>query len=147
MEIFGTSSALIYDINLIIQIILVTAFLIDAFVIKPKRRLKAHGTIMATGTVINLLAVLLIMGPSLIRNWGAIAADPTNLGALITLAHASLGILALSGGVVFSYRFLSGVKSNKLACGKRRSMRLAILFWTLGLLLGLGFYVYYYVLV
>lgn len=145
MEIFGTSSLLIYDVNLIIQIVLVTAFIVDAFLIKPRRRLKAHGVIMTTGTLINLSTVLLIMGPSLIRNFGAILADPASAGALITLAHASVGLIALVGGLVFSLRFLSGVRTNKLACGKRPQMRLAITFWILGLLLGLGFYIYYYV--
>jgi hypothetical protein len=145
VELFGTSSALIFDVNLIIQILVMGAFIVDAFGIRPKRRLKAHGIIMTTGTVINLVTVLLIMGPSLVLNWGAIAAQPISAGALITLAHVALGLVALGGGVLFSLRFLSGVRSNKLACGKRPSMRLAILFWMLGLLLGVGFYAYYYI--
>ena len=147
MELFGTSSGILFDFNLIVQLFLMVLLAFGSYVMKTKHQMKNHGVIMATGTSINLVMVLLVMGPSLIRNWGAIVADPTNLGAIVTLAHVAMGLIALVGGVLFSFRFVSASRSGgKLACGKRPSMRAVMALWMLGLLLGLGFYTYYYVL-
>ena len=109
MSIFGTSAAPIYDVNLIVQVILVTMLAVG-FV--RRRILRQHGTIMATATTLNLVATLLVMAPSLIRNFGAITSEPFTLGAGITISHSIAGSVAMFLGLLFSLRFLRAVKDS-----------------------------------
>ncbi len=145
MVIFGTSSDIIFDINLIIQLFLLLFLLVGVYIKRVKRVIKNHGYIMILATIGNLLMTLLIMAPSLIINWGAIVSNPTNPGVIITLIHVVVGLTAIIGGLLFSTRFLIALRrSSALKCGKRRSMLVVACFWILSIILGLGFYLYYY---
>ncbi|MFW9851159.1 MAG: hypothetical protein ACFFF4_18685 [Candidatus Thorarchaeota archaeon] len=145
MVIFGTSSDLIFDINLIIQLFLLLFLVIGVYIKRVKRVTKNHGYIMALATISNLLMTLLIMAPSLIINWGAIVSNPTNPGVIITLIHVVVGLTAIIGGLLFSIRFLFALRRGKgFSCGKRRSMLVVAGFWTLSIIFGLSFYLYYY---
>ena len=144
LVIFGTTAELIFDINLIIQIILIVLLSIGVF---QKRNWKYHGTIMAIGTLTILVTVLLIMAPSLIANWAAIVLAPTSPGVLITLTHVIIGLLALGIGLFFTIRFLYfSTTSKPLICGTRLQMRIQFTIWFLALIFGLAFYVFYYVI-
>ena len=142
MVIFGTLSAVLFDANLIIQIVLLIWLIFGAL---NKRELKRHGTIMAIGAISNLVTILFIMGPSLIRNLPALVTPPVTLGVVITVAHAILGLVAITGGLLFSLRFVLQLRAKQpLACGKRWMMRTEITLWLVTLLLGIGFYAFYY---
>jgi len=142
LSIFGTSAAPIYNVNLIVQVILVMMLAVG-FV--RRRILRQHGTIMATATALNLVATLLVMAPSLIRNFGAITSEPFTLGAGITISHSIAGSIAMFLGLLFSLRFLRAVKDSKpLACGTRRLMLVTAALWLYSLGGGLAFYAYYY---
>ncbi len=143
MVIFGTPAELIFDINLIIQFVLLALIIVGVF---QKRQWKYHGTIMTIATFSTLITALSIMIPSLVINWGAIVAAPTSPGALITLVHATFGSLAILVGLFFSFRFLYKAFSKQpLICGNRTQMRIVITLWLLGFVFGLAFYLYYYV--
>jgi hypothetical protein len=140
--IFGTYSELIFDFNLIVQMVLLVWLVFGAL---NKRQRKRHGTIMAIGTICNLLTILFIMGPSLIRNLPALVTPPVTLGVVITVVHAVLGLVAIVGGLLFSLRFVLQLRAKQpLACGKRWMMRTVIALWLVTLVLGVGFYVFYY---
>jgi len=144
MVIFGTTAELIFDINLIMQIILIVLLSIGVF---QKRKWKYHGTIMAIGTITMLVTVLLIMAPSFMANWAAIVLAPTSPGVIITLIHVIIGLLALGIGLFFTMRFLYfSTTSKPLICGTRRQMRIQFTIWFLALIFGLAFYVYYYMI-
>lgn len=144
MGIFGTSAGIIFDINLVMQLVLLI-FLVAGVVLKRPR--KRHGIIMASATLANLATILLIMGPSLVRNFGAIIADPLSAGAMTTIAHAMLGTITILLGLLFGFRFFSATRGSKpLACGTKRTMVVTILLWLVTLSAGLAFYIYYYVL-
>lgn len=144
MVVFGTSSELIFDINLIIQIVLLVLLIIGRL---SKAQPKRHGIIMTIGTFSNLVTILLIMGPSLIRNLPALVTPPVTLGAVITVGHAILGLATIIGGLLFTLRFALALLGKKpLACGKRWMMRTEVILWLVTLVLGIGFYAFYYLL-
>jgi hypothetical protein len=142
--IFGTSSELIFDVNLIVQIGLLVLLVIGRL---SKAQLRRHGFIMTIGTVTNLVTILLIMGPSLIRNLPALVTPPVTLGTIITVAHVVLGFAAIIGGLLFSLRFALALSAQQpLACGKRWMMRTELMLWLVALLFGIGFYGFYYLM-
>ncbi|MFQ5831074.1 MAG: hypothetical protein ACE5H4_00020 [Candidatus Thorarchaeota archaeon] len=145
MGILGTQADVIFDVNLIIQTLLIAVLLVGYYSMKPRRLLKRHGVIMATGTIINLAAVLSIMLPSLILNWNAVASDPTHPGVLITIVHVAFGTIAILVASRFSLRFLRSMQRNTpLMCGTRRSMYTTLASWLISMGLGYGFYIFYY---
>jgi len=144
MGIFETPAETIFDVNLIVQLVLII-FLATG--VMSRRIRKRHGIIMASATLANLTTIFLIMAPSLIRNFGVIIADPLSTGAMITVAHSILGATTILLGLLFTFRFLSATRGSRpLVCGKRRMMILTATLWLLSLSDGIAFYVYYYAL-
>ena len=106
---------------------------------KPGR----HGYVMAAAVGLHTLAIASVMGPSLVANLRLMSnlLDP---GVLITWTHVILGIVADGLGLflVGSWRFRQSALVN---CTRRRPlMRPLIILWILSLVLGISFYVYYY---
>ncbi|MFW9831177.1 MAG: hypothetical protein ACFFD8_05335 [Candidatus Thorarchaeota archaeon] len=144
MVLFGTTAELIFDINFILQIVLIVLLLIGYL---QKRNWKYHGIIMGVGTLSMLVTVLLIMGPSLIANWPALVLFPTSPGSLVTISHVVFGSIALAIALFFTLRFLYFSLGKKpLRCGTRIQMRIQLTIWFLAFLFGLVFYIYYYVM-
>ncbi len=145
MVIFGTTSLIIFDINLIVQLMLLLLLVIGGYVMHVKHVRRNHGLIMATATITNIMMLLSAMLPSLILNWNVLVSEPTSPGVVITLGHVIIGLIAISGGGLFSMRFIASERSKTSPrCGKRREMRTVLVLWILTLLLGIGFYLYYY---
>ncbi len=144
MVLFGTTSELIFDINLIIQIVLIILLIIGY---TQKRTWKYHGTIMGVGTLAMLFTVELIMAPSLVANWAAIALFPTSPGSMFTMIHVLFGTIALVIGLIFTIRFLYfALRKKPLTCGTRTQMRIQFAIWILAFIFGLSFYLYFYVI-
>lgn len=142
MGILGTFAETIFDVNLIVQLLLVVIMALGFY---KRRRFAIHGRIMALATLINLGATALVMVPSLIINFGAIVAAPFSPGVLITIAHGILGSTAIVLGSLFSVRFLIATRNAQpLACGTRWMMISTILLWLFALVGGLAFYSFYY---
>jgi hypothetical protein len=93
-----------------------------------------HGRLMTVLVVLNGLSILLVMGPSLFTNLGA-AVGEVYVGFPLTLLHHSIGLIAEVLGVVLVFR-----KFGKV----RTWMRVTFILWFVALLLGIGFYVVYY---
>jgi hypothetical protein len=144
MVLFGTTAELIFDINFIIQIILIILLIVG---VTQKRTWKYHGTIMGVATLTMLSTVLLIMAPSLIAYGAVLVLFPTELGSLVTMVHVIFGSLALAVGLYFTLRFLYFATSKKpLYCGTRTQMRIQVAIWFLAFLFGFVFYIYFYVI-
>jgi hypothetical protein len=144
MVLFGTTAELIFDINLIIQIVLIILLIIG---LTQKRTWKYHGTIMGVGTLTMLITVLLIMAPSLVANYAVLVLSPMSPGSIITMVHVFFGLIALIIGLFFTLRFLYFTFNNQpLRCGTRNQMRIQVTIWLLAFLLGLAFYIYFYVI-
>ena len=144
MVLFGSAAELIFDINLIIQTVLIILLVIGYL---QKRNWKYHGIIMGVGTITMIVTVMLIMLPSLIANWPALVLFPTSLGSIVTIIHVIFGTMALAAGLTYTVRFLYYSMSNKpLTCGTRNQMRIQFTIWMIAFLFGLIFYVYYYII-
>lgn len=142
MGILGTAADTIFEINLVVQFLLIL-FLVFGF--HKRRTFVQHGRIMALATIVNVCAVALVMLPSLILNIGAIVSEPFNPGVGITIAHSIVGSIALALGLLFSIRFLIKTRNSQpLICGTRRMMYLTLALWLFALGGGLAFYAFYY---
>ncbi|MHA2356626.1 MAG: hypothetical protein ACXADC_15725 [Candidatus Thorarchaeota archaeon] len=143
MGILGTNADTIFEINLVIQFILI---LFLAFGFYKRRTFSYHGRIMALATLLNLGATAFVMLPSLITYWGLIVANPTSPGNMITIVHVVVGSIAIVLGSLFSIRFLLAIRNSQpLACGTRRMMLSTLFLWLFALAGGISFFVFFYI--
>jgi uncharacterized membrane protein YozB (DUF420 family) len=139
----GTSAVLIYDINLIMQIVILFTLLLG-FQFKRMKNYSGHGKTMMFALALNLILIIFVMVPSLVIYAGALLTEPL-LGLIIAL-HAICGTIAalLAITIIIAWR---SVPAEKLGCRRRkRLMRPTITIWTAALLLGITFYVVGYIL-
>jgi len=131
-------SITIYDLNLILQLIIFAFFLTGMYYIKgPKRILWKHRLFMGVAVVLNAASIFLIMGRSMLTSLGFIIERFYEFGPLVTWVHAITGGPAEILGVTFLFKHPRKIRSW---------MRATSTLWTISLLLGIAFYMYYYVL-
>ena len=134
----GVGGITIYDLNLILQLIIFGLFLIGVYYVKGRERsLRKHRLFMGAAILLNAILIFLIMGRSLLTYSGLIVEKFYELGPSITWVHAIVGGLAEILGVTFLFKH-----SRKI----RSWMRMTATLWTIALLLGIAFYIYYYIL-
>jgi uncharacterized membrane protein YozB (DUF420 family) len=133
----GNSAPYGADINLLAQILVLLLLLGGTYYARSKRY-GEHGRIMKTAVIVQLGALVLWMGRSLLLNIGALG----NLGAgpLVTASHAIAGAFALF--LSFSATAHKPMLTRKL----KGTMRMTMLVWASAAALGIAFYVYYYFL-
>lgn len=135
---FGTNASIQADLNLLLQILLLIILLFGYMRGKKKTadNLKAHGRVMTVLVALNALSILLVMGPSLLVNLEAAVGEGSAIGFPLTLVHHSVGLIAEILGAVLVFK-----KFGKV----RTWMRLTFTLWFVALILGIGFYVRYYI--
>ncbi len=144
MGFLGTRAATPADINLIVQLIIIT-LLSAGYIYKRHKKLRLHGQIMVTAVVINGLAIALVMAPSLIFGFGAITSNPLGPGPLISVAHAVVGATAWLCGAYLSWHWR--LQPTTAECFKRKKFMKPVLYtWLTAAILGVGFYIFYYIL-
>ncbi|NWF96643.1 MAG: hypothetical protein HXY34_10930 [Candidatus Thorarchaeota archaeon] len=142
MVLFGTSASIFADLNLIAQIVLLTLLVLGIVKRKP---LQIHGKVMMSATVVNIVATLLFMAPSLLLNWGSFTALPFPPGPAIVVVHGIVGTLAILLGALWTYRFIVATRrSAPLACGKKKMMWLTAGLWLYATGGGIVFYILLY---
>jgi hypothetical protein len=62
MSILGTRAEFIYDLNLILQIVIIILFT-GAYYAKRKMQYRIHGKIMGWAIILNAVSILLVMAP------------------------------------------------------------------------------------
>jgi len=141
--ILGTNAALPIDINLILQIA-VLLLLVLGLKFERDGKLFRHGVTMSSAVILHLSAALLVMFPSFIRYFGMLT-TVYSLGVIITWAHVVAGLSAMILGIyiVAMWRFQTHPKMN--CASRKRLMKPTLVLWILTLILGISFYVYYYV--
>jgi len=134
----GTPAPIASDINLVLQIIIVAILLVGFKYGKTKTAssLKTHGRIMTVVVVLNAASILLVMGPAFVLYFGAVLAEPSVIGFPLTLAHHTSGIIAEILGAVLVFKKFGNV---------RMWMRLTLILWLVSWVLGVYFYLRYYV--
>jgi len=136
--VFGTRASVLSDVNLVLHIVLLAILLVGFRLGKKKTGgdIRTHGRLMTILVALNGLSILLVMGPSLFLNLGAAVEEAFVIGFPLTLFHHSIGLIAEIFGLVLVFR-----KFGKV----RTWMRVTFTCWLGALLLGIGFYVMYYV--
>jgi len=138
MGFLGTNASVLYDLNLLLQLVLLVVLLLGFRLgrIKSEGSLKLHRRLMRILVVLNAVAILFVMGPSLLANVGAALGETSFIGFPLTLTHHTIGLAAEILGVVLAFRKFGNV---------RLWMRVTFILWLIALVLGIGFYVRYYV--
>ncbi len=128
----------VYDFNLMLQLIIFSLFLAGIYYMKRGRKsLSKHRFLMGTVVVLNAFSIFFIMGRSLLSSLGILIMNPYAFGPLVTWTHAVVGSCAEALGVAFLRKHRQNVRFR---------MRIAAIVWFIALLLGMIYYVYYYLL-
>jgi uncharacterized membrane protein YozB (DUF420 family) len=130
---------LISSLTLLMQIG-VFLLVVEGFLLKKQRRFRAHGFSMLSGLLLHILAIGVIMVPSLVVGLVPFILEfPFNSISLLSCLHAGLGSVAAALGlwVVFSWRLR---RSLQFCAPKRKVMR--VTFWVWGFSLFSGFLLY-----
>lgn len=136
--ILGTRASLSADLDLLLQLIVLVVLIVGVKFGKEKteRSLKTHGNVMIAAVVLNAIGVLLVMLPSFVTNLSAVLNETSTIGLPLTSIHMFIGILAEGLGVAFIFKKFGNV---------RMWMRLTAALWLISILLGISFYLRYYV--
>jgi len=135
----GTRASVASDLNLLLQIVILIILFVGVKFAKEKTKssLQKHGKIMAVAVVLNAVAILLVIGPSFVINFGAVLDEPFTIGFPLTLVHHSFGVIAEILGIIFVFK-----KFGKM----RFWMRFTMAVWLIAVVLGISFYFGYYVI-
>ena len=138
----GTKATPLYDINLLLQIIILIILIVGRKLAKDKKLL-THGRAMAALLVLHTLAILLIMIPSFLINFGALVriSDPR---VIITWIHAIVGSSAEAIGVYLVSKWRFQPKALAVCVKNKKFMQLTFMLWGLSATLGIIFYLVYY---
>ena len=141
-SIFGTKATLLYDVNLLLQILILILLFIGRKFVKDKKH-KNHGIMMTIAVTLHTISILLIMIPSFVTYFG-LTISSFSLGIVITWIHAIVGILAEVLGIFIVVKWRFQPEPMKI-CGKRRKFMIPLfILWTFALILGIAFYIQYY---
>ena len=130
------------QLNLVLQMIILV-LLWSSYLLKRRGRFFLHGSLMSTAVVLNAVAFLLVMGPSLISLTVDQFASLSLWASVIVLVHAVLGsvVLVLGIWIVGSWRFRPGTTH---CAGKKKVMLPTIVAWTIVAALGVYLYLLLY---
>jgi uncharacterized membrane protein YozB (DUF420 family) len=136
---FGTSAPVLSDLNLLLQILIFVLLVVGGRFgrKKTKSSLQIHGRIMIVAILLNTLSILLIMGPSFFGGFDFVLEELFVIGFPLTLVHHFFGLVAEILGVILIFR-----KFGKV----RMWMRLTFFSWLLSFVLGVIFYLIYFII-
>ena len=141
----GTAASSIVDMNLLLQVVIY--ILLVAGVVSAKRgKFRRHGLLQGAAVLLGSMSLILVMGPSLLRNFSGIITTSFGLGSPLTLLHAIVGALSLVMGwiSVLALRPCGKVRVKRGLGPVRRYMLLMFAVWTLSFILGITVYSFFY---
>ena len=144
MGFLGTIAGIPADVNLILQIAILSTLLVGRNRAQ-KKIFRHHGQIMTIAVALNTASLATIMLPSLILGLGFVVTNPSNPSSIIAIIHAGLGTVSLILGY---YLVLKWRLSKPLVeCLKnRRLMKPTIILWAITACIGIILYVELYIL-
>lgn len=141
--ILGTKAPLLYDINFILQIVIVILVFIGYFFMREKKYIR-HGAIMTSAVIMHAALIIFVMGPSFIIYFGLLVSPPINFGVIVTWIHVILGIISMVLGIFIVTKW-NLRNPSAFTCTRRwKWMKPTLITWVTALILGLGFYIIYY---
>lgn len=144
MSILGTRAELVYDLNLLLQILIILVLFSGAYFAKMKANYRIHGKTMTSAIVLNAISIMLVMGPRLVDSLGFLTSTITELRTQVAVLHATLGVTAEILGIA-AVLVLSPCGS-KMGTNVKYLMRTTFAIWALAFLLGASVYLAFYVL-
>ena len=143
MGFLGTGASNVADINLIVQLVIVV-LLVAGWIYGRNKRTKLHGQLMVMAVIVNGGAIALVMVPSLVLGFGAITSNPLGPGPLVSVLHVIIGTVAWLTAAYLSWVWR--LKPETVECFKRKKWMKPVLYtWLAAAVLGVVFYVYYYI--
>jgi hypothetical protein len=109
------------------------------------KKLRNHGVTMGIAVILHTIPIILVMIPSFLIYSNIMIKGISSPGVIITWVHVIAGVSAEILGIflVAEWRFRL---PPKMTCAKRRRLMIpALILWSFALILGIAFYVYYYV--
>ncbi len=128
--IFGTGSPVSSDLNLMLQIIVLTALIFGA-ILCVKKRFIEHSRIMTVVVILNAAGLIFVMAPSLFR-YLISPLEIFSFSFFSTSLHVLIGVSAIVTGWAFVL--------NKKPLNVRLWMRLSFLLWVTSFILGFLIY-------
>lgn len=128
--IIGTGSPVSSDLNLLLQIIVLTALIFGA-ISGIKKRFITHSRIMTAVVILNAAGLIFVMAPSLFIYLTS-PLEIFSFSMFSTSLHVLTGISAVATGIAFIL--------NKKPLNLRLWMRLSFLFWVTSFILGFLLY-------
>lgn len=144
MGILGTRAPLIYDLNLILQIVVIAILLAGAYYAKRKRNFNIHGKAMSVALVLNIVGMLFVMAPRLISSLSYLVSTVNQLPSMLTIIHPIFGGLAEILGL-FAVATLRPCGS-KMGKNVRNLMIVTFALWVVAFLFGVSVYIAFYVM-
>ena len=133
MSLMAVDLRLLAETNLAVQLILSLALLIAAGLAR-KRDFARHCKLMRAAVPVQIIAVLVVMLPSMNGYLGGGTSGPIGAEVLI---HHTFGLIVLVLWTYINLVFMRVIKSRRWI---RASMRLAFASWAASMLLGLHLY-------
>jgi uncharacterized membrane protein YozB (DUF420 family) len=143
LGIFSPNSALITDVNLLIQIL---SFVIISIGIgyKIKKKFKIHGILMGSGIILHLLFFVVAMWPSFSGAFDFFTTSTSLLGVQAMWIHAILGLITLILGLYVVVSWLLHVSNISSCFKKKRIMDVILISWLTSLVFGIVTYLSFY---
>ena len=141
--IFSPNSALITDVNLMIQIV---SFLIISVAIgyKIKKNYRIHGILMGIGVILHLLFFGVAMWPSFSGAFDFFTTSTFLLGVQTMWIHAIPGLITIILGLYVLVSWLLHVSDISGCFKKKRIMDVVLVSWLISLIFGIVTYLYFY---
>jgi len=133
----GSQASHAADANLVAQIVVFSLLLVGVYFGRAAK-LKTHSRLMKSAIIVQFGALILWMGPSLLLNVRAF--ETFGVGPLTTTLHV------LGGGLALALAIAAASHRAVVSAQLRWTMWTTFLVWTLAAILGIAFYVYYYLL-
>lgn len=142
MGLFNPYASFLADVSLMLQVVVLVLIFVAMWV-KMRQNHKMHGWLMGVAVALHTVTILVVMLPSL-QGMGGVFENMYSRFALVTIIHAIAGSLAEILGL-----FLVGAWAFSRNVGdcfkKKQVMRVTIVLWLIGLVLGIYVYVMLYV--
>jgi uncharacterized membrane protein YozB (DUF420 family) len=126
------------EVSLVLEIF-VLILIVFAVGLKTRKKFREHGLTMLGAVALHIVSILAIMVPSLGLYFGGGSINLADIVTVITLVHASAGVIAALLGVwlVSSWH----LKADLQGCfRKKRVMDVTIGLWVLAIVLGIVIY-------
>jgi len=144
LGIFSPNSALVTDVNLLIQIL---SFVIISIGIgyKTKKNYKIHGMLMGSGIILHIVFFVVAMWPSFSGAFNFFTTSTSLLGVQAMWIHAIPGLITLILGLFLVVSWLLHVSNISSCFKKKRIMDVTLISWLASLIFGIVTYLSFYI--